>query len=120
MPSHGSIVGVGATRRLSAVRWASPARVVWAWILTIPGAGAHRRQGRACCFAYSGIRRESGPGIRPLFDNGPSSPLRRSYRAGERVGHDADRPGPSVSFASMTAPVGEPSSMAGRPLKPVR
>jgi PiT family inorganic phosphate transporter len=34
----GAIVGVGATRRLSAVRWGVAGRVVWAWILTIPGA----------------------------------------------------------------------------------
>lgn len=32
----GAIVGVGATRRLSAVRWAVARRVVWAWVLTIP------------------------------------------------------------------------------------
>lgn len=32
----GAIVGVGATRRLSAVRWGVAARIVWAWILTIP------------------------------------------------------------------------------------
>jgi PiT family inorganic phosphate transporter len=32
----GSIVGVGATRRLSAVRWGVAGRVVWAWVLTIP------------------------------------------------------------------------------------
>ena len=36
----GSIVGVGAARRLSAVRWGVASRVVWAWILTIPGAFA--------------------------------------------------------------------------------
>jgi PiT family inorganic phosphate transporter len=34
----GAIVGVGAVRRLSAVRWGIAGRVVWAWILTIPGA----------------------------------------------------------------------------------
>src|SRR5213595_3378692 len=34
----GAIVGVGATRRLSAVRWGVTRRIVWAWILTIPGA----------------------------------------------------------------------------------
>ncbi len=34
----GGIVGVGASRRLSAVRWGVAGRVVWAWILTIPGA----------------------------------------------------------------------------------
>ena len=36
----GAIVGVGAARRLSAVRWGVAGRVVWAWILTIPGAFA--------------------------------------------------------------------------------
>ena len=34
----GSIVGVGATRRLSAVRWGVAGRIVWAWLLTIPAA----------------------------------------------------------------------------------
>jgi PiT family inorganic phosphate transporter len=29
---------VGASRRLSAVRWGVAGRVVWAWVLTIPGA----------------------------------------------------------------------------------
>jgi PiT family inorganic phosphate transporter len=32
----GAIVGVGATRRLSAVRWGIAGQIVWAWILTIP------------------------------------------------------------------------------------
>jgi PiT family inorganic phosphate transporter len=36
----GAIVGVGSTRRLSAVRWGVAGRVLWAWILTIPGAFA--------------------------------------------------------------------------------
>jgi PiT family inorganic phosphate transporter len=35
----GSIVGVGATSRLSAVRWGLAGRIVWAWVLTIPAAG---------------------------------------------------------------------------------
>jgi PiT family inorganic phosphate transporter len=35
----GSIVGVGATRRWSAVRWGVAGQIVWAWILTIPAAG---------------------------------------------------------------------------------
>ena len=34
----GSIVGVGAVKRLSAVRWGVAGRVVWAWFFTIPGA----------------------------------------------------------------------------------
>jgi inorganic phosphate transporter, PiT family len=32
----GAIVGVGSTRRLSAVKWGVAGRIVWAWILTIP------------------------------------------------------------------------------------
>ncbi|MBK9709408.1 MAG: inorganic phosphate transporter [Acidobacteria bacterium] len=32
----GAIVGVGATNRLSAVRWGMARRIVWAWVLTIP------------------------------------------------------------------------------------
>ncbi len=32
----GAIVGVGATRRISAVRWGVAGRIVWAWVLTIP------------------------------------------------------------------------------------
>src|SRR6266516_3332174 len=36
----GAIVGAGSTRRLSAVRWGVAGRIVWAWIITIPAAGA--------------------------------------------------------------------------------
>ena len=36
----GAIVGVGATRRLSAVRWGVARRIVWAWLLTIPASAA--------------------------------------------------------------------------------
>ena len=32
----GAIVGVGATKRLSAVRWGLASTIVWAWVLTIP------------------------------------------------------------------------------------
>jgi inorganic phosphate transporter, PiT family len=43
----GSIVGVGSTRRVSAVRWGVATQIVWAWVLTIPaaftiGAGAYQ------------------------------------------------------------------------------
>jgi len=34
----GAIIGVGTTRRMSAVRWGVARRIVWAWILTIPAA----------------------------------------------------------------------------------
>jgi PiT family inorganic phosphate transporter len=34
----GAIVGVGTTRRMSAVRWGVAGQIVWAWVLTIPAA----------------------------------------------------------------------------------
>src|SRR5579885_3305250 len=36
----GGIMGVGAVRRLSAVRWGVGKRIVWAWIITIPAGAA--------------------------------------------------------------------------------
>jgi PiT family inorganic phosphate transporter len=35
----GSVMGAGATRRLSAVRWGVAGNIVFAWLLTIPAAG---------------------------------------------------------------------------------
>lgn len=35
----GSIIGVGATKRLSAVRWGVTINLIWAWVLTIPISG---------------------------------------------------------------------------------
>jgi PiT family inorganic phosphate transporter len=32
----GAIIGVGATRRFSAVKWGVAGRIVWAWVITIP------------------------------------------------------------------------------------
>jgi PiT family inorganic phosphate transporter len=32
----GAIVGVGATRKMSAVRWGVAGGIVWAWVFTIP------------------------------------------------------------------------------------
>jgi PiT family inorganic phosphate transporter len=32
----GAIIGVGATRRISAVKWGVAGRIIWAWVLTIP------------------------------------------------------------------------------------
>ncbi len=32
----GSIIGVGATKRLSAVKWGVTTKIFWAWLLTIP------------------------------------------------------------------------------------
>ena len=36
----GAIIGVGATTRLSAVRWGIARRIVWAWVFTIPASAA--------------------------------------------------------------------------------
>jgi len=36
----GAIIGVGATHRISAVRWGVAGRIIWAWILTIPASAA--------------------------------------------------------------------------------
>lgn len=36
----GAIMGVGSTRRLSAVRWGVAGKIVWAWVLTIPMSAA--------------------------------------------------------------------------------
>ena len=36
----GSIMGVGAIQRLSAVRWGVAGRIVWAWIMTVPASAA--------------------------------------------------------------------------------
>jgi PiT family inorganic phosphate transporter len=46
----GAIVGVGASQRISAVRWGVAGRIVWAWILTIPMAGV------MAALAYIGLR----------------------------------------------------------------
>jgi PiT family inorganic phosphate transporter len=32
----GSIMGVGSTKRLNAVKWGVAGRMIWAWVLTIP------------------------------------------------------------------------------------
>ncbi len=36
----GAIMGMGATRRLSAVRWGVATRIVWAWVVTMPASAA--------------------------------------------------------------------------------
>jgi PiT family inorganic phosphate transporter len=36
----GAIMGAGATKRFSAVRWGLGKRIVYAWIITIPAAAA--------------------------------------------------------------------------------
>ncbi|MFI5303073.1 MAG: inorganic phosphate transporter, partial [Polyangiales bacterium] len=36
----GAIVGAGSTRKVSAVRWGIAGRIVWAWLLTVPGSAS--------------------------------------------------------------------------------
>ena len=51
----GAIVGVGSTKRLSAVRWGVAGQIVWAWLLTIPASAA------IGAIAYGLIRVVFGP-----------------------------------------------------------
>ncbi len=44
----GAIVGVGATQKLSAVRWGVAGRIVWAWVLTIPASAVLAAAGWWC------------------------------------------------------------------------
>ena len=45
----GAIVGVGASKRLGAVRWGVARRIVWAWVLTIPAAAVIAAAVFWCC-----------------------------------------------------------------------
>jgi len=36
----GAIIGVGAARRVSAVRWGVASSIVWAWVITLPATAA--------------------------------------------------------------------------------
>jgi inorganic phosphate transporter, PiT family len=49
----GAIMGVGATKRLSAVRWGVAGTMIWAWILTIPASAV---VAGLCYYAIEGIR----------------------------------------------------------------
>jgi PiT family inorganic phosphate transporter len=53
----GAIVGVGATQRLSAVRWGVAGRVVWAWLFTIPGAAI---VASLCVFLFEWMQKMMG------------------------------------------------------------
>ena len=48
----GAVMGAGATRRLSAVRWGVAGNIVFAWLLTIPAAGL---VAAACYWPLTGI-----------------------------------------------------------------
>jgi PiT family inorganic phosphate transporter len=49
-----SIMGVGATKRLSAVKWGIVGRMVWAWVMTIPVTAflAYWIQSLLLCFEF--------------------------------------------------------------------
>jgi len=49
----GSVMGAGATRRLSAVRWGVARRIVWAWVFTIPAS--------ATLAGFAALLVEAGP-----------------------------------------------------------
>jgi PiT family inorganic phosphate transporter len=49
----GAIMGVGATKRLSAVRWGVAGTMIWAWILTIPASAI---VAALCYYLIDGIR----------------------------------------------------------------
>ncbi len=49
----GAIMGVGATKRLSAVRWGVAGTMIWAWILTIPASAI---VAGVCYYVIEGIR----------------------------------------------------------------
>jgi PiT family inorganic phosphate transporter len=49
----GAIVGVGATTRLSAVRWGLAGRILWAWVLTIPAAATVAAISYACMLPFT-------------------------------------------------------------------
>ncbi len=53
----GAIVGVGAARRVSAVRWNLATGIVWAWVITMPIAGLI---GAACYFLARGAQMLAG------------------------------------------------------------
>ena len=40
----GGVMGAGAGKRLSAVRWGVAGNIVIAWLLTLPGGGRDRRR----------------------------------------------------------------------------
>jgi len=50
----GAIMGVGSTRRLSAVKWGVAGKIIWAWFLTIPASAAIA----ALAYAVVGALRE--------------------------------------------------------------
>src|SRR4029453_16326270 len=84
----GAIVGVGATRRLSAVRWGVAGRIVWAWLLTMPAAAAPAPPLPPFRGAPPHRPRRFRRGRPPPPPQPPQHQNRRTRRAGR--GHRAD------------------------------
>jgi len=53
----GAIIGVGSVNQARGIRWVLAARIVWAWILTIPAAGAVGALAVLACQAAGAIPR---------------------------------------------------------------
>ena len=60
----GAIMGTGAAKRVSAVRWGVAGNIVTAWVLTLPAVGGRRRRSRtrsSRCWAPTASARSSSP-----------------------------------------------------------
>ena len=127
----GAIMGAGAAKRLSAVRWGVAGNIVTAWVLTIPAAGAiggdrlrrhaHLRHRRAWADDRLGARdRPDRRDLRPATPAQAAPPpvpagsasRRRDRRDGRRLGGAAD-----VVVASLVAAVGRHDRVLARDLR---
>jgi len=65
------IIGVGATRRLTGIKWDIAIRIVMAWVVTIPCSAHHSRRADFLCH-----RRHAGEAC--LYRNNWTHPMNRS------------------------------------------
>ncbi len=128
----GAIVGVGATRRLSAVRWGIAGQIVWAWVLTIPavrGSSPPRRYyllaGRRASARLDRPRR-SATGSRTAKQAPPPGRFVDRDAAAVQVGqvlHDRQAEpgaaGPAARLVDAVEPLEDPAEVLGRDARPV-
>ena len=93
-----SIMGVGATRRLSAVRWGVAGNIVVAWIVTLPAAGAVAARGllphpRSSSADARDDRRAAAAAGRARHGAGPLAGRRHGAGVGHGVPRRHRRPG---------------------------
>ena len=82
----GAIMGVGATQRLSAVRWGIARRIVWAWVITIPAAALIAAVSyRILAAAIRALKRGRSPMAAGRLDRAFCG-LADHHLVGERVG----------------------------------